>query len=163
MTSNFLPLLQARAVYVSLAASAAALAGAFIAQYGFNLHPCELCLMQRLPYALVIGLGILYACGFKKDIPILGLMGSAFVVGTGLAAFHVGVEQHWWEGFTACSARLNTSDLNALREQIINGPQARCDQVAWSFAGISMAGFNFFYSLILSALTFSALLKKRLP
>jgi len=165
MTSNFFAALQNRAVYVNLAAATAALAAAFTAQYVFHLAPCELCLMQRMPYALVIALGVLYACGFRRDVVILGIMAPAFVVATGLAGFHVGVEQKWWEGFTACSAQLNANDFNALREQIINGPQARCDDIAWSFMGISMAGFNFVYALALSVFSFSAILKdlKREP
>ena len=86
-----------RAVYVNLLAASAALAVAFIAQYIFHLAPCELCLMQRVPYGLVIVFGVLYACGLRNDFVILGLMAPAFVVVMGLAGFHVGVEQKWWE------------------------------------------------------------------
>ena len=161
MTSNFLDDLRARAVTVNMAAAGGALLAAFVAQYLYHLTPCELCLMQRMPYALVIALGLIYACGLRNDKVILGLMAPALVVEAGLALFHVGVEQHWWEGFTSCSAHLNANDLNALREQILHGPKARCDDVAWSLAGISMAGYNFLYASALTVFSFSAILKRK--
>jgi disulfide bond formation protein DsbB len=85
-----------------------------------------------------------------------------FAAETALAGFHVGVEQHWWEGLSSCSAQLDASDIEALRQQILNGPKARCDDVAWSMFRISMAGYNFVLALGLTGFCLRALLKKKI-
>jgi len=147
-------------------ASIAALAGVFVFQFGFGLIPCELCLWQRLPHALAIlvagvGLGQTRAAGRMlypdKAMPWRMLTGLAIVLallhlaGAGTAAFHVGVEQHWWAGTEACTgaapAGLSVDELTA---RLLNTPPARCDQIAWSLFGISLAGFNLILSVFLS-------------
>ena len=128
------------------------LMAAYIAQYGFGLEPCELCLFQRIPYAVAIGLGVI-SLAVAAPRALLGLIGLCFLTGMGLAIFHVGVEQHWWQGLSSCSAKLDASDIEKLREQIINGPRARCDDIAWQMFGISMAGYN---ALASAGLAFAA-------
>lgn len=162
MTSNFFTFLQARPGLSVAAASILALAAAYTAQYGFGLFPCELCLYQRIPYAIAIGLGLMAAFlnpAFARMA--LGACGLTFLVGAAIAAFHVGVEQHWWEGTDSCGMNLNATDIEVLREQIMNAPRARCDQAPWSFLGISMAGYNGIASLLLAFFCFAAL--KRRP
>jgi disulfide bond formation protein DsbB len=138
--------------------SVAALGSAYTAQYYFGLQPCELCLLQRIPYAVIIALGV--AAYFINARAILALMGVAFIVGAALAGFHVGVEQHWWQGFTSCTSQMDFSDPAKLLEQIQHAPRARCDDIAWSFLGISMAGYNFVMSLILAGIAFYSASKK---
>jgi disulfide bond formation protein DsbB len=79
----------------------------------------------------------------------------ALLVVAGIALFHVGVEHKWWEGSTAC---VGTSTAGATTEQlteaILNAPLVRCDVPAWEMFGISMAGYNLLYALVLAALTF---------
>src|SRR5579872_6609234 len=91
--------------------SIAALAAALIAQYGFGLRPCELCLTQRVPYFVVIALA-LAAVGLKLDGRgiriVLALCALAFAIDAGIALYHVGVEQHWWVGPQACTAGSGT-------------------------------------------------------
>ena len=128
------------------------LAFAFIAQYGFNLQPCILCIYQRWPYAAVILLGVLALC-FAKTRPrvaalFIFLGGISFLIGMGIAGFHIGVEQKWWEGTSSCGipdfiANASLDDLEA----IINAaPAVRCDEIAWSLFGLSMTAYNFILS-----------------
>ena len=56
--------------------------------------------------------------------------------------FHAGVEYGWWEGLTTCTASGGLSF-----DELVNVPLVRCDEVQWSLAGISMAGFNAIFSL----------------
>jgi len=129
------------------AASALALAGAYIAQYGFDLLPCHLCLWQRVPYAIAIMAGL--AAWFFNPRPWLWLMALLFIGGSAIAFFHAGVEYRWWEGTNACSYDLASLSTEELREAIMK-PKPRCDAVAWSFLGISMAGYNVAYSALLA-------------
>ena len=73
-----------------------ALAAAYTAQYGFGLEPCILCLYQRVPYAVALGLGLLGLVALRPAglQPLLVLIaGLGFLAGAGIAGYHVGVEQ----------------------------------------------------------------------
>jgi disulfide bond formation protein DsbB len=142
-----------------LAASMISLGSAFIAQYGFKLEPCVLCIWQRWPYAATILLGLLAVAVVRRGRPqatLVLLAALVFLVGAAIAFFHVGVEQHWWAGFAECSGPAGGNSLEALRGQLIGRPIVRCDEVAFRFLGVSMAGWNFLASLIYAWLSFAA-------
>ena len=85
---------------------------------------------------------------------ILLLAALAFAVDAGIAAFHVGVEQGWWQGTAECGSTLDlTLSPEELKNQLMNQPLVRCDEVTWSLFGISMAGYNFLYALALAVAT----------
>ena len=138
-----------------LGASAAILAAAFASQYIAGLEPCVLCLYQRVPYGAVIalsglGLGLSGLAPPPKGVivSLAGLCAVAFLVNAGIATFHVGVEQHWWQGTEACGAvGTMARTIEELRAQILAAPVVRCDVVPWSLFGISMAGYNVLASL----------------
>jgi disulfide bond formation protein DsbB len=92
----------------------------------------------------------------KLRAVLLALCGVALLVGGGVAVFHVGVEQHWWTGTPGCGVTATADSIDALRAQIMAAPVVRCDQVAWSLFGISMAGYNILISLVLAAIAFIA-------
>ncbi len=66
-----------------------------------------------------------------------------------MAVFHVGVEQQWWAGTNACAGtpidigQDPGSFIRALQTQ----PLVRCDRPAWTWAGISMTGYNLLYAI----------------
>ena len=132
-------------------AAAVSLFFVYIAEYGFGLQPCYLCLWQRGPYyaVLIITLGALMLRSRDKIIiPALVLAALAFVIGLGIAVFHSGVERHWWAGTEQCALRpLNGSTELSLREQLLQTPVARCDQISWSLFGLSMTNYNALLSL----------------
>ena len=138
-----------------LGASTAILGSAFASQYFGGLEPCVLCLYQRVPYGAVIvlsglGLGLSGLAPSPKGViaGIGGLCAVAFLVNAGIATFHVGVEQHWWQGTEACGAvGTMARTIEELRAQILAAPVVRCDVVPWSLFGISMAGYNVLASL----------------
>lgn len=142
--------------------SATALAGAYFSQYVLGLAPCPLCLYQRIPHAVIIVSGLLavFLARKGKTKPaafIIFLISLIALTGSGIAGYHVGVEQHWWVSFLeACTANLPSGDLLKAIEQTA---AVRCDVVPLSVFGISMAGYNallsagmFAYALIASIL-----------
>ncbi len=136
----------ARAPLALLVASVALLLAALGFQYLGNLDPCVLCIYQRWPYLVAAG-----SCGVALVAkswtrPVLFACGAVFLVGVGLAGFHVGVEQGWWAGTAACGSTGGATTVEELRAQIMSAPVTRCDEVAWSLFGISMAGYNFLIS-----------------
>jgi disulfide bond formation protein DsbB len=130
------------------AVGAGALAMAYVAQFGFGLEPCILCLYQRIPYALVAILGFAAMRWPHLLRPLLGLAVLVFLSGAGIAFYHVGVEQHWWASATGCSGgslstTVTTADLFKSLEQ---APPKPCDAVDWTVLGVSMAGWNVVFS-----------------
>lgn len=121
--------------------SLALLGGAFAFQYLGGLAPCPLCHWQRYPHAaaIVLALGA-FALPGRAGIVLLALAALALLTTAGIGAFHVGVEQRWWAGLDTCEAATGTVDPKKLLEDVRMGP--RCDEVAWSLLGISMAGYN---------------------
>ncbi len=121
------------------------LGGALGFQYIGGLFPCEMCMWQRwaLVTALVLAL-IGWAAGHARAV--LALAALAVLAGAGIAAFHAGVEQHWWQGFTECTAPLVSGSSAAVLGQILSQPLIRCDAIPWSLFGISMAGWNAIFS-----------------
>lgn len=125
------------------------------AAFGFQMAgypPCELCWWQRYPYMAVMGLALL-ATGLKALPRKLVLVGLAalFLTDAGIAGFHFGVEQRWWEGLATCSGYVNITDnINDALDAIMEAPVIRCDEIAWSLFGLSMAGYNFLIALGMS-------------
>ena len=88
----------------------------------------------------------------------IGLAGLAILVAGLIGGFHAGVEYGWWEGLTACSTpSLGGGDP---LEAIMNAPLVRCDEVQWSLAGISLAGWNFLISSV-SGIAILLLLRRK--
>ncbi len=142
-------------VVMAAAGSAALLAGAFAFQ-ALGYAPCKMCIWQRYPHAIAIALG---ALAFFVPLPALIALGALAALATAaVGGYHVGVEQGWWEGPSSCtSSAIGGVDPNALFDQIMNAPLVRCDDIAWQFAGLSMAGWNMVISLVLAALWIAAL------
>ncbi len=144
-----------RLVLLATLGSVAVLGGAYAFQHLGGMAPCKLCLWQRWPHgtAILIGVAILMTGEAKLAWAAAVASLSTAVIG----AYHVGVEQGWWEGPATCSAS-GVSGLSAqqLLDQILAAPLVRCDEIAWQLAGISMAGWNAIVSLMLVALWVTA-------
>ena len=134
-------------------AAAFLLGSALVAQYGFGMRPCHLCIWQRWPYGLMIALAALggllrgHACLLKALLAAAVLL---LVVEAGLAAYHSAVERHWISGPTECSGGMQPGiSMDEIRAKILGAPLTRCDEPAWMIPGISMANANFAASVAL--------------
>ena len=135
---------------VAALAAMLVLGAAFAFQFA-GYHPCEMCWWQRYPYMAIIALIVAAMfIGRENSRPVVLLAGLLYLADAGLAGFHVGVEQDWWQGPATCShgADITGSALDALNA-IVNAPLVRCDDIAWSLFGISMAGYNFIIALVM--------------
>jgi disulfide bond formation protein DsbB len=137
-------------------ASAAMLGGAFYFQHVEGLQPCPLCVAQRWAHAASLGLGLI-VFAFARDCLapwLLGAVGLVFLAGAGIAGYHVGVEQHWIESSFCGSSDLLADTVEELKALLWETEIVRCDEVAWSLAGISMAGYNLIISIALAVVAF---------
>ncbi len=158
-------------LFALLAAASAMMLGAALAfQYFGGLEPCVLCIWQRYPYGAVIALGLAGA-GLARGaapprgalITVMGLASFALLLDAAIAGFHVGVEQKWWQGTAACVGATGADSIEALRAQLLAQKVVRCDEVAWSLGGISMAGYNMAVALALGTVAGLAALRMARP
>ena len=134
------------------AVGAGALVMAYVAQYGFDLEPCILCLYQRIPYAVVAILGFIGMRWPHMVRHVFALAALVFVAGAAIAFYHVGVEQNWWASATGCTGELSASLTTAdLLQSLESAPPKPCDAVDWTVFGVSMAGWNVVFSSIAAA------------
>lgn len=138
-----------------LIASALILGTALGSQYLGGLAPCELCIVQRWPYAAAIGLSLVALTAVRRPAArsvVVGLCGAAFAVGGAVAFYHLGVEEGWFPGPAGCSASaIDATTVEDLKRQLLATPVVRCDEVQWSLMGLSLAGFNLIASAVLAA------------
>ena len=143
-----------------------ALGFAFFAQYHDGYHPCELCLVQRWIYGAAI---VAVFPAHARIVRVQSFVNVASVIlclilalEVGVAAYHFGIEQKWWEGFMACSSGLESGlSMEQLRAQVNAAPVTRCDQATWYFLGLSMAGWNVIYSFGLLVVSVLAIIVLR--
>ena len=128
----------------------ALLGGALGSQYLGGLHPCEMCYWQRWPHAAAIVLAALAltAPAESSRSRMLVLLAAAAIAASGaIGVYHAGVELKVFEGLTSCTTSARAASSAELLEKLMRVPLIRCDQVQWSFLGISMAGWNAIVSL----------------
>ncbi|MEX2517777.1 MAG: disulfide bond formation protein B [Paracoccaceae bacterium] len=149
MSARWLPL-------CALLGPAAVLGGALFSQYVGGLMPCPMCIWQRWPHGVAIALAalaLLVGPG-RVGAALLWFGAAALLIGAGLGAFHAGVELQYWEGPSSCTGgAIGGLTPQQLIEQIMAAPLVRCDEIEWSFLGVSMAGWNAVLSLFMAGLT----------
>ena len=140
--------------------SAALMLGALAFQHIGGLAPCKLCIWQRYPHVIAIGLGLLALLLKNARARLLVIVAGAIAAATtaAIGIYHAGVEKGIFEGPTSCTSNgIGNVSPDELLTQILAAPLIRCDDIAWQLAGISMAGWNAIISLGLCLLWLMAL------
>jgi len=134
-------------------ASALVLGAALLSQYWGGLAPCELCLKERWPWdaaLLIAALWFLVSGRVPVGWPAV-VLALIFAAGAVLAFYHVGVEQHWFAGPSSCTTNaIAAQTIDDLKKQLLATEPVLCDQVQWSFLGISLAGLNLIASVVMA-------------
>ncbi len=122
------------------------LAGAYLSQVLFTLHPCHFCLLQRYPYLVTIAAGVATLllprmCLRWRFAVAIGILAT---LATGLLGLiHTGIEMKWLHYTGGCVAQAAADgSLEALRASIIAAPIVACNEVSAVFLGLSMATWN---------------------
>ncbi len=158
MRSYFIRLISHRlGLIIAGGISTVLLSAALLFQYFGGFAPCSLCVWQRWPHFAVMILAFIGLC----DVLPRGMLWLIFIAGilsVSLGSYHAGVEYGFWNGPTGCTANLSlNSDIRALTQQLLTTPLVRCDEVAWSLFGLSMAGWNALISLDIIAVALISL------
>jgi disulfide bond formation protein DsbB len=139
---------------IILSLSIFALIAAFFIEYILDHKPCNLCLLERVPYVLVIVLVVLVTIFEKFERSIFFLLSLIFLSATILSFYHFGIEQGFIKESIVCNLNQETSNLSKedlLKE--LNNKRISCKDVGFKIFGLSLATINTFISLILSTIT----------
>ena len=142
-----------------LVIAAATIAGAWYFQLVLGLQPCPLCLEQRYAYYLAIPLAALTALAAGQNAPRsllvagLAVLALAALANAVLGAYHAGVEWKFWPGPSDCTGPVgNLGSAGSLLDRLDTTKVVMCDEVQWTFLGLSLAGYNVLISLLMAAI-----------
>ena len=131
-----------------------ALGAAYFIQHILGHKPCNLCLIERLPYIfaiIIISLGLILK-KFEKAIIVFLIL--IFLAATIISFYHFGIEQGFFKESLVCN--LDSSITNLSKEDLIKELQQQtvsCKDVSFRIFGLSLATINTIISLILSVIT----------
>ena len=131
-----------------------AIFAAYFIQYVLKHQPCNLCLIERIPYTTAI-IVISICLFFKKFEKIsLGVLSLIFFFATLIAFYHFGIEQGFFIESLVCDLNNVSNNLSkqALLNQLKEMPVS-CKNVTFKIFGLSLATFNIFISLIFCVIT----------
>ena len=123
---------------------------AFFIEFVLGHQPCNLCLMQRIPYILSI---IFISLNFflkKNEKFIIILLTLVFSFSLIISFYHFGIERGFFEESSVCGLK-NTSDIIS-KEEILKQLQVKnisCKDVTFKIFGFSLTTFNMIISLFL--------------
>jgi len=131
-----------------------ALIAAYFIQYALKHQPCNLCLIERIPYFLAII--VISICLFIRKFEKLSLviLSLIFFSATLIASYHFAIEQGFIKESLVCD--LNNESSNLSKEVILSQLKdipVSCKDVTFKIFGLSLATFNIFITLILGVIT----------
>ena len=131
-----------------------ALLAAYFIQYVLKHQPCNLCLIERIPYFVSIIVISFFLFTKKLGKPVLLILSLVFFSASLIAFYHFGIEQGFIKESLVCDLNNQSNDLSkeALLNQLKEMPMS-CKDVTFKFLGLSLATFNIIISLILGVIT----------
>ncbi len=126
---------------------------AYFIQYILGHKPCNLCLIERIPYLSSIILILLIFIVRRFEVLFSAIILIFFIFGAIISFYHVGIEQGFFNESLVC--KLENSGANLSKEQLLkqlgNTPIS-CKEVTFRFLGLSLATINTIISVILSGI-----------
>ena len=125
------------------------LLSAYFIQYLLGYQPCNLCIIERVPYALSL-IVLVFNHFFKKDqvfysILLLLIFSFSFLI----SVYHFGIEQGFISESNVCGS--NNSDLTT-KEEVLKSLQEiniSCKDVAFKIFGFSLTTYNIIVSVFM--------------
>ena len=121
---------------------------ALYVEYILNYNPCKLCLYQRIPYIIAIFISFIGYNQFKNN-KILILIIIIFSISFLVSGYHYGIENNFFEEFSGCTTNSleiidKTELLKSLNDNVVS-----CKDTNFKLFGISLAGINLLFSLLI--------------
>jgi len=122
---------------------------AYFIEYGLGYQPCNLCLIERIPYGLTIFLITLNYFFKKNEKFIILLLIITFLFSLIISIYHFGIEQDFFEESTVCGIK-NAIEIIS-KEELLKQLQQKtvsCKDVTFKIFGMSLTSINILISLI---------------
>ena len=126
-----------------------ALIGAYFIEYVLGHQPCNLCLIERIPYGLSIILTSVILILKKNEKFFIILLILTFVFSFTISLYHLGIEQGIFQESTVCTAK--DFSKNITKEDLLNQLSKRiisCKDVTFRIFGLSLTSVNIVISLL---------------
>jgi len=135
---------------IILAVSLISIISAYFIEYALGHQPCNLCLIERIPYVLSI---VLIAINFKlrkNEKFIVLLLILVFIFSFLISIYHFGIEEGFFEESIMCTSK-NTSNITSKEEllKILSEKTISCKDVTFRIFGLSLTSINIVISLII--------------
>ena len=131
--------------------SIVALASAFFIEYKLGHQPCNLCILERIPYLLAILLILLNYKFNHLEKYFLILLIALFFIATILSLYHLGIEQGFIQESMVCDLKSGSNLLS--KEDILKQLQEKsvsCKDVTFKIFGLSLTTYNILISLLIT-------------
>ena len=131
-----------------------ALVSAFFIEYVLGHQPCNLCVLERIPYLLAIIVLLLNYKFIQFEKFFMLLLTIIFLTGTALSLYHLGIEQGLIQESLVCDLKSGSNLLS--KEEILKQLQEKsvsCKDVTFKMFGLSLTSYNILISILI---TFSA-------
>ena len=131
-----------------------ALSSAFFIEYVLGHQPCNLCLLERIPYLLAIIIILLNYKFIHFEKNFILVLTLIFLVSTGLSLYHLGIEQGFIKESLVCD--LNNGSNLLSKDDILKQLQQKnvsCQDVTFKIFGLSLTSYNILISLLISIST----------
>ena len=127
---------------------------AYFIQYVLKHQPCNLCLIERIPY--IASIIIISICLFfeKFEKISLSILSFIFFSAALISLYHFGIEQGFVDESLVCDLNSESNDLS--KEALLNQLKevsVSCKDVSFKIFGLSLATFNIVISIILGVIT----------
>ena len=131
--------------------SLTALISAFFIEYVLGHEPCNLCILERIPYLVAIVIILLNYKFSQFEKLFLGLLIIVFLTATILSVYHFGIEQGFIEESLVCDLK-NGSGVTS-KEEILKQLQEQkvsCKDVTFKIFGLSLTTYNIVISVLIT-------------
>ena len=145
---------QKTTLHLILLFSIFALSAAYYIEYILGHQPCNLCLIERIPYIVSIVIILLFIFIQKFERFFLIILSITFIIAFVISFYHFGIEQGFIKESLVCDLNSNNADLT--KEALLNQLQevtVSCKDVTFKILGLSLATINIFISLIITTIT----------
>ena len=130
-----------------------ALITAYFIQYILGHEPCNLCLIERIPYFVAVILISLIFILNKYEKFFSLIMGLFFIFGSIISFYHFGIEQGFFSESLVCDlGNYNTASSTQDLLKQLEKKTVSCKDVTFKILGFSLATFNTVFSFILSVI-----------
>jgi disulfide bond formation protein DsbB len=144
-----LNLIQKNYIRIIFLVSFVALISAYFIEYVLGHQPCNLCLMERVPYAIALVIIILNYKFNRLEKYFILLLSMVFLASTLLSLYHLGIEQGFIEESLVCDLQ-NSSKISS-KEEILKQLQEKrvsCKDVTFKIFGLSLTTLNIIISIL---------------